>query len=334
MATILNTKSLYYDDVNLIAQPNSVLKSRKEVPEEKWRIFASPMPSVVGEKFAIEGIKLGLSVILHRFSSIEDNVNIFKKVSESIGPFSKTNQLWGSIGLNDNKRFWALKEAGCNNFLIDTANGFLQTVVDYTEEIYKNLGIYYKNPNISKSYQVMVGNIHSSSGLMLYKHLPDIVLRVGIGSGSQCDTATKATGYGRGQITELKECADSISGILMPPILCADGGIKNGACAAKAFGIGAKAVMLGSYFGLAEEAQNVIDGEYKMWGCASTYNQAKFGEVRRHSEGKVTQLNKNDIRPLKALVDELWGGISSAVSYGGYQTLSTYIGNGIFEIKK
>jgi hypothetical protein len=33
-------------------------------------------------------------------------------------------------------------------------------------------------------------------------------------------------------------------------------------------------------------------------------------------------------------VDELWGGISSAVSYGGYDTLTNFIGNGVFEIKQ
>ena len=117
-------------------------------------------------------------------------------------------------------------------------------------------------------------------------------------------------------------------------IVAADGSIKGGAEAAKAFGIGADVVILGGYFANAEEAQNVIDGEYKFWGSASDYNQEKFGSKRRHAEGRVLEVDKNNIKPLKYLIDELWGGISSAVSYSGHLSLTDYISNGIFELKK
>jgi hypothetical protein len=40
------------------------------------------------------------------------------------------------------------------------------------------------------------------------------------------------------------------------------------------------------------------------------------------------------LSPLETLVDELWGGISSAVSYSGYETLKDFIGNGVFELKQ
>ena len=42
----------------------------------------------------------------------------------------------------------------------------------------------------------------------------------------------------------------------------------------------------------------------------------------------------DELRPLEALVDELWGGISSAVSYSGCKTLGEFIGNGVFELKQ
>ena len=42
----------------------------------------------------------------------------------------------------------------------------------------------------------------------------------------------------------------------------------------------------------------------------------------------------DELSPLETLVDELWGGISSAVSYGGYDTLTNFIGNCFFEIKQ
>jgi len=37
---------------------------------------------------------------------------------------------------------------------------------------------------------------------------------------------------------------------------------------------------------------------------------------------------------LDQLVEDLWGGLSSAVSYSGYSTLTDFIGNGIFEVKE
>jgi len=43
--------------------------------------------------------------------------------------------------------------------------------------------------------------------------------------------------------------------------------------------------------------------------------------------------NKDKVKPLKELVDDLWGGLSSAVTYSGYDTLSQFIGNGVFEVK-
>jgi IMP dehydrogenase/GMP reductase len=169
------------------------------------------------------------------------------------------------------------------------------------------------------------------AGVDLYEKLDPfgLYLRVGIGNGGQCTTTTKATGYGRGQITEIMECVDATNTIY----IIADGGISNSANAAKAFAAGANYVMLGSYFSKAKEAQNVIDGEYKCWGSASDYNMQKFGTRRRHSEGKVTEFDESEVKPLKVLVDDLWGGISSAVSYSGNDSLTSFIGNGVFEIK-
>jgi hypothetical protein len=40
------------------------------------------------------------------------------------------------------------------------------------------------------------------------------------------------------------------------------------------------------------------------------------------------------LEPLKNKIDELWSAISSAVSYSGYQSLSEFIGRGIYEIKE
>ena len=71
MAQILKTKSIYYNDVNLVAQPCKV-KSRKDIPVELNRIIISPMEAIVGKTFALKANELGLTVCLHRFCSIDE----------------------------------------------------------------------------------------------------------------------------------------------------------------------------------------------------------------------------------------------------------------------
>lgn len=59
MAQILKTKSIYYNDVNLVAQPCKV-KSRKEIPVELNRIIVSPMEAIIGKTFALKQMNLAL----------------------------------------------------------------------------------------------------------------------------------------------------------------------------------------------------------------------------------------------------------------------------------
>jgi hypothetical protein len=92
--------------------------------------------------------------------------------------------------------------------------------------------------------------------------------------------------------------------------------------------------MMGGYFAKAFEAETHVKGDGTYWGGASHKQQIlSTGKVYRHSEGKEVPI-LDLLNPLETLVDELWGGISSAVSYGGYDTLTNFIGNGVFEIKQ
>lgn len=93
-------------------------------------------------------------------------------------------------------------------------------------------------------------------------------------------------------------------------------------------------VMMGGYFSRALEAYTWLNGDGTYWGGASKKQQMLYGGVRRHSEGKVVEIDRSTTLPLTELVDELWGGLSSAVSYSGKQSLSEFIGNGVFEIKQ
>jgi GMP reductase len=329
---ILNTKSIYYDNINLIAQPTEV-KSRKEIPQELERIMVSPMQSIIGLVFASRALELGLSVCLHRFdATIQDRLKLINDVFMNMkNPNTTIERVWVSVGLKDLENIEPIIHQGVENIIIDVANGYMSEILEFASQIYHKSGKQIK--------KMMLGNIHSSTILPDYQTLSayfgiPIYFRCGIASGSVCNTKGM-TGYNRGQITEIKDCANWIEENNGNLVLVADGGIKDPACAAKAFGAGADYVMMGGYFAHAKEAQHVIDELYKFWGGASEFQQIlSKGKADRHSEGKEKDIHPDHLENLDKLVFDLWGGISSAVSYSGYETLTKFIGNGVFEIKQ
>jgi len=316
---LLKTNSIYYNDVNLIAR-NSAINSRTEVPKELDRIMVSPMAAVVGKEFALEASKLGLSVCLHRFCNPKEQGEIYSSI------FDKEN-VHCSIGLDDWDRVKYLNELGVKNWVIDCANGYIPKVKEVAETLLR----------LFACKTLTIGNIMTGEGIILYKELIEkyskvkFLFRVGIAGGKACSTSD-ATGYNRGQITEIDECfsvADELGCYVI-----ADGGVKNGNYACKAFGAGADYVMMGSYFAKAKQAHTWQIGDGTYWGGASIKQQTLFGGIRRHSEGKVVELEENETKPLSELVDELWGGIASGVSYSSYPSLTQFIGNGLFEVKQ
>ena len=328
---ILKTRSIYYDDVNLIAQPTEV-KSRKNIPQELHRIMVSPMQSIIGPIFAKKALELGLTVCLHRFdSTIQQRLKLINDVFMNMTNPNMKERVWVSVGLKDVENIQAIMHQGAENIIIDVANGYMDDIIEFAAQIF--------DKSDRKIKKMMIGNIHSDTMLPDYQTLADyfkipVYYRCGIAGGSVCNTKGM-TGYNRGPITEINECSEWVDKNNSNLILVADGGIANPACAAKAFGAGAEYLMVGGYFAHSKEAQHVIDELYKFWGGASEFQQIMSkGVAERHSEGKEKDIHPDNLLSLEKLVSDLWGGISSAVSYSGYESLTKFIGNGIFEIKQ
>lgn len=323
MPNLLASKSLYYDDINLIARPqmglwseDKISQSRETVRKELDRIIVSPMAAIVGEAFALEALNLGLTVCLPRLSKNKEFQKDFLLNNSGLSNNS-LSRLYVSVGLNDYK---SVEKLNHQNVLIDVANGYLSSVVFFQQQLVK------------RGFNVMCGNVHSAEGFGLYE--PNTVVRVGIGQGSVCKTRF-ATGYTRGQVTEILDCYDAQSRheSLFKTQICADGGLKTSGDIVKAFALGANYVMIGGLLKNAKEAQNVIDGDYSYWGGASHKQQLiTYGKIKRHSEGGEVSVDKENITSLKDIVNDIWGGISSGVSYSGFSSVSELIGNGTFEI--
>ena len=329
MATILKTKSIYFNDVCLIPKVG-VVKSRKDIPNELFRVIVSPMVSVIGETFIVEAARLGLSVALPRFIDVDKKI----KLQEL---FERNKTLEGqlcfvSIGMNENADdLRRLSESHSVDWLVDVASGY----VPQWRSVIQNLK-HYLGDNLRN---LMVGNVITTEGVTYLikntkEYCDNLFIRIGIANGSACQTSD-TTGVNRGQITELIECSESemYKANEENCFLVSDGGIKNSGFALKAWGAGADYVLMGGLFSKAWGAETNISGDGTYFGCASE-KQNQLAGLDKHSEGKITQINKEELKPLAYIVKELWGGISSGISYSGYKSVSEFVGKGVFEVKQ
>lgn len=336
MPTILNTESVYFNDVNLI--PNlGVVKSREDVPRELYRIIVSPMSAIVGETFTKKAAQLGLSITTPRYISNAKKQKLYNIFYENS---TNENQVcFISIGMeNQLKDLLYLRDINNLNVLVDIANGYVPHLKD---------GVYFILQSIGKSHfdKLMVGNVVTASGInkicdeldLLTKELN---IRVGIGNGSIC-ASSDVTSVNRGQITELMECWETKNyynlykrffGKNTKVNLVSDGGISKSGFVMKAFGAGADYCLMGGYFSKAREAEAHISGDGIYYGCASK-KQIELAGLNKHSEGKEIKIELSQLESLEHLVEELWGGIASGISYSGYANVSEFIGNGVFEKK-
>lgn len=338
MVTFKKENSLYYNDVVLLPRVG-VVRHRKDVPDEKYRILAAPMSAVVGNTFVTTAAQCGISVCLHRFQPFEKQIEhlsnfYFEKNRIS---FDGKNECFVSVGLSDlektKRELDLLKTMGHEFVCLDVANAYLPQIADFAN-LLKYLN--YK-PNL------MIGNINTKQGVQYLYDLFELVtqtlnIRVGIGGGSPCITAS-STGINRGNITEIIECSEEkfLLEKETPINIIADGGIKDASYACKAFAAGADYVCMGGFFMNSKEAESNISGDGSYWGGASEKQMRLVGidTDQKHPEGKVIEKDSNrELIPLSKLVNNLWGGIASYVTYAGKKSLSGAIGEGIFEIKQ
>lgn len=322
MATILKTKSVYFTDVNIIPRPG-IVESRKDVIDEKHLIIVSPMAAVVGESFTKEAAKSGLSLTIPRFIDEDKKIKLYSLFQQNK---INSNQLcFMSVGMNESPDdLLRLNPIKPENWLIDVASGYVpqwKKSVNRLCDLLQN-----------RIVNLMVGNVVTGEGVRYLENnlqgfANQLFIRIGIGNGKNCKTSD-VTGINRGQITELIECSNEAKS----SFLVSDGGIDRGGFCIKAWGAGASYVLMGEVFSKALEAETNISGDGTYFGCASD-KQNKLAGLDKHSEGKVTTVNTSELKPLSAIVKELWGGISSGISYVGYKSVLELVGRGIFEEK-
>lgn len=327
--------ALTYDDIQLVPALSEV-KSRKDINLKTLvsrrygllvPLIASPMDTVCEEEMAVKMMNLGGVGCIHRFMTIEQQVEQVKIVK--FASFDeKLLEQWSvmfdeqhseirqipimcAIGVQEEDKIKAqmLTEAGANILMIDVAHGHHINVINM---------IKWCKENLPKHVDIIAGNISTAQAAIDLQNAGADGLRCGIGGGSLCTTRIK-TGFGVPNVTSLLD----IVSVATVPIM-ADGGIRTSGDIAKALAIGANSVMLGSLLAGTEESPGKIiempHGLFKRYrGSASLETKTVHGKEGRNVEGEST------IIPFKGgtkfIVEGLLDGVKSALSYGGASDL-------------
>ena len=259
--------------------------------------------------------KYKCSVTLHKFYQNKELLDFFE--SKDVDDYHYRSQHWISIGITecDLQKLDDLAKYRFIDYLcVDVANGYQESFVDTV----KNL-----RDNYPKTV-IMAGNVVTGDMTEALILAGADVVKVGVGSGASC-TTRKMTGVGFPQLSAIIDCADAAHGL--KGLICADGGITVPGDLVKAFGAGADFVMMGGMFAAHDESGGEIiekDGrKYKQfYGMSSETAQLKYyGEKRnyRASEGRTLELPCRG--PVSQTLEEILGGLRSAMTYIGAKTL-------------
>lgn len=246
-------EALCFDDV-LIKPKFSAIESRKDVNLRVCRlglnlslnVISANMDSITGSDLAIAMGKAGAVGALHRFWSVETNLNEFRKVFVDAG-----QQVMCSVGLGklELERAEALVSAGCNSLIIDVAHGASMAVVDQVRELAKITG---------NDAVITVGNFATRESVRVFvDYVGGLVggIKIGVGPGSRCSTRG-VTGVGYPQLSAIIEITNELK--YGHYTLIADGGMNSSGDIAKALGAGAHFVMSGSLFAGCDETPGEV----------------------------------------------------------------------------
>ncbi len=313
--TGVNPASLTYEDVLLIPQNSDIISRTHVDTKVKFGpyyldkpIISAPMDTISGEKMARELARIGAIGTIPR-GEINQRIEICKKFAKEGIPAVY------SVGLkNGYDEAKLLAKDGAKIILVDVAHGGMKQAIELAVEIQKRLKLF-----------VIAGNIVTYEQAKEYKKHGLKIAKVGIGPGGTCITRIVA-GTGFPQLSAIFET----SSVGLPII--ADGGIKTGGHFAKAIAAGADYVMIGSIFGGTDETPGeVTNGKKITRGQASeSYmkdNGVETGEFRS-AEGIATEVNTKG--PVQYVVDELMGGLRSAMTYAGAKNIEEFQKKSLF----
>ncbi|MGA7277046.1 MAG: IMP dehydrogenase [Desulfocapsaceae bacterium] len=215
-----------------------------------------------------------------------------------------------------------LIKAGVDVVVLDSAHGHSEGVIRSIEKIRGSF------PNL----QIIAGNIATAEAAEDLIKAGVNAIKVGVGPGSICTTRIVA-GVGVPQVTALRACVSVAAKHDIPVI--ADGGIKQSGDLAKAIGVGASSIMIGSLFAGTDETPGetfLYQGRtykgYRGMGSLGAMSQGSSDRYFQSQTSATSKLVPEGIEgkvpyrgPLANVIYQLLGGLRSGMGYVGAGTI-------------
>src|SRR6185436_11513196 len=287
----------------------------------KHPIIPANMKTIIGYQMARAVYLSGGLGLLHRFISVDEQLNILHKLQEEFN-----ESVWSFLGFSvgvkseDNLEVDYLVARGAKILCIDVAHGHSKLCIDMCEYI----------SNMYPHVLLIAGNVATYNGAYsLWAAGADIV-KVGVGPGSLCTTRIE-TGNGVPQLSALMEASQSLKKIEASShhsskqrLIISDGGIKNAGDTVKALCL-SDMVMVGNVFAGCEETPGeilTIDGRsYKEYVGSSTHKA-------NHIEGVAAIVPSKG--SFKNILTKMLEGIQSGCSYQGVNHVMKLKDNPVF----
>ncbi|KJQ55041.1 IMP dehydrogenase [Microbacterium sp. SA39] len=228
------------------------------------------------------------------------------------------------------ERAEALRDAGVDVLVVDTANGQSQGVIDLVRRL--------KADETFEHIDIIGGNVATREGAQALIDAGVDAVKVGVGPGSICTTRVVA-GVGVPQVTAVYEASLAARPAGVPVI--ADGGLQYSGDIAKALVAGADAVMLGSLLAGTDESPGEIvfqsGKQFKQYrgmgslgamqtrGKQTSYSKDRYFQADVPSDDKlIPEGIEGQVPyrgPLAAVAYQLVGGLRQSMFYVGARTI-------------
>jgi IMP dehydrogenase len=228
------------------------------------------------------------------------------------------------------ERAEALRDAGVDVLVVDTANGQSQGVIDIVKRL--------KADESFAHIDVIGGNVATREGAQALVDAGVDAVKVGVGPGSICTTRVVA-GVGVPQVTAVYEASLAARPAGIPVI--ADGGLQYSGDIAKALVAGADAVMLGSLLAGTDESPGEIvfqsGKQFKQYrgmgslgamqtrGKQTSYSKDRYFQADVPSDDKlIPEGIEGQVPyrgPVSAVAYQLVGGLRQSMFYVGARTI-------------
>jgi IMP dehydrogenase len=237
------------------------------------------------------------------------------------------------------QRAEALRDAGVDVLVVDTANGQSAGVIDIVRRLKADASFAH--------IDVIGGNVATREGAQALIDAGVDAVKVGVGPGSICTTRIVA-GVGVPQVTAVYEASLAARPAGIPVI--ADGGLQYSGDIAKALVAGADTVMLGSLLAGTDESPGeiVFQGgkQFKMYrgmgslgalqtrGKKTSYSKDRYFQADVPSDDKlIPEGIEGQVAyrgPVSAVAYQLVGGLRQSMFYVGARTVEELKARGKF----